>query len=55
MLTDNKANMILQLRGSTHFSIDFIKSFDREWDIAVDRLKRSGANLKRIKIGKVKN
>ena len=50
MLTDERVKLIQQLRGTTHFSIPFIKQFDIEWSSAVDRLKRSKANLGKIRL-----
>lgn len=50
MLSDARISMIQQLKGTTRFSIQFIKDFDREWDAAVLQLRNSGVDLSRIPI-----
>ena len=50
MLSDARVSKIQQFKGTTTFSICFIKNFDREWDAAVDRLRSSKAELSRIRI-----
>lgn len=50
MITDEKVTMLQKLRSSAVFSTSFIRSFDQEWDVVVERLKSSKANLAAITI-----
>jgi hypothetical protein len=50
MLTDERVKMIQQLRGTTHFSIEFIKDFDRKWTETAAELKKTGIDFSGIKL-----
>lgn len=52
MLTDARVKSIQQFRRTADFTASFIQYFDGEWKNAVNRVKRSGADLKRITIQK---
>ena len=53
MLSDAKVKSIQLFRNTTDFTASFIQHFDAEWKKAVNRVKRSGADLKQITIQKV--
>ncbi len=52
MLSNAKVKSIQQFRNTTDFTASFIQYFDEEWKKVVNKMKRSGADLKQITIKK---
>ncbi len=48
MLSDLKVREIQQIKGTAALSTKFIRSFDKEWELAVNKLRSSGVNLARL-------
>ena len=48
MLSDLKVREIQQFKGTATLSTKFIRSFDKEWKLAVDNLRGSGVDLSKI-------